>query len=209
MKASDKLLLNNKSWAQERKMSDPEFFKRLARNQQPEFLWIGCSDSRVPANQITGTDAGEIFVHRNIANLFVPNDANVLTVLAYAVSVLKVKHVIVCGHHGCGGVRAAMSDDDLGDIGKWLSSIREIYAANPDQLHSLPIEERANRLCELSVLKQIQNLCETPIIRQAWATGGGPILHGWVYGMSDGILRELASAGPEGTTTTLPRPTTA
>jgi carbonic anhydrase len=198
MKASDRLLLSNKSWAHERTLSDPEFFARLAKDQRPEFLWIGCSDSRVPANQITGTDAGEIFVHRNIANVFVPTDLNLLSVLQYAVDVLEVRHVIVCGHYGCGGVRASMSPANMGVISHWLRAIRDVHEAHDDELQALDPERRANRLCELNVLKQVDRLRKTSIIEDAWSKRGGPWLHGWIYGLHDGRLRELAALEPGG-----------
>jgi carbonic anhydrase len=196
MKTSDRLLLNNKSWVLVRIAEDPDFFKRLAKDQRPEVLWIGCSDSRVPANQITGTGSGEIFVHRNIANLFVPTDLNLLSVLQYAVSVLEVQHVIVCGHYGCGGVRASMSQRSPGEINHWLRSIRDVYEANMDELRPLDVNARAKRLCELNVHKQVERLAQTSVIRDAWEKRGGPWLHGWVYGLEDGRLRELAALEP-------------
>jgi carbonic anhydrase len=196
MNTSDRLLLNNKAWAQERKAADPEFFVRLAADQKPQVLWIGCSDSRVPANQITGTDSGDIFVHRNIANLVIPTDLNLLSVVQYAVEVLEVKHVIVCGHHGCGGVKAAMAPTYIGPISHWLRAIREVHDKNWEDVHSVPPEERANRLCEWSVRDQVKKLATTSIIQEAWHRRRGPTLHGWVYSLSDGILKELTRIEP-------------
>jgi carbonic anhydrase len=199
MRASDKLLLNNKSWVQEINSVDPDYFSRLAAIQTPEFLWIGCSDSRVPANTITGTDPGEIFVHRNIANQVIPGDVNMLSVLQYAVQVLKVKHVIVCGHYGCGGVKASLAPPSLSwPIEQWLGYLREVGAEHRDELAQLPEAERANRLCEHSVRAQVHKLSQVPIIQEAWKTTGGPLLHGWVFGLSDGVLHQLLTVGPGG-----------
>jgi carbonic anhydrase len=196
MRSVDQLLLSNKSWATECKAQDPEFFSRLARDQRPEFLWIGCSDSRVPANQITGTAAGEIFVHRNIANVFVPTDLNLLSVLQYAVEVLEVKHVIVCGHRGCGGVRAAMSPNYMGPISHWLSAIRDVYETHYEAVCAAPEAKRADLLCELNVRAQVEKLAKSSIVQGAWHKRSGPWLHGWVYGLDDGILRELVAVEP-------------
>jgi carbonic anhydrase len=192
MKASDKLLLNNKSWSQEIKELDPNYFARMVAQQRPEFLWIGCSDSRVPANTITGTDPGEIFVHRNVANLCVRDDENMLSVLQYAVDVLEVKHVIVCGHYGCGGVRASLSDTRLsGPIEHWLGHLRDVRVKHFDEIERLTESERADRLCEWNVREQVANLAELPIIQKAWAEHKRPQLHGWVYSLADGVLHEL------------------
>jgi carbonic anhydrase len=196
MKTSDRLLLNNKSWVEERVAEDPDFFKRLAVEQRPEVLWIGCSDSRVPANQITGTGAGEMFVHRNIANVFVPTDLNLLSVMQYAISVLEVQHVIVCGHYGCGGVRAAMSPRNSGELSHWLRSIRDVYEEKLADLRHLDPTTRGNRLCELNVLKQVERLAQTSVVKDAWQKRRGPWLHGWVYGLEDGRLRELVALEP-------------
>lgn len=193
-----RLLLQNKAWAQHKNAQDPEFFKRLAQNQSPRFLWIGCSDSRVPADAITGTQPGEIFVHRNIANVVVHTDLNLLSVLAYAVNVLKVEHVIVCGHHGCGGVRAAMSDQDFGLLNEWLRHIKDVCADHQDELKA--IEDavlREDRMVELNVVSQLLNLAKTAIIQRAWQERKGPRLHAWVYDLGDGILHELKTMGPE------------
>ncbi len=192
MKTYETLLLQNKAWAAEQLERDPEYFERLAGQQLPEFLWIGCSDSRVPANEITNTAPGEIFVHRNIANLVVNTDFNMLSVLQYAVTVLKVRHVIVCGHYGCGGIKAAMTNDDLGLINKWLRNIKDIYRFHQQELDSIEnIDERANRLTELNVEEQVMNLGKTSIIQHAWKADQRPTIHGWVYGLKDGILHDL------------------
>lgn len=196
MKATDRLLLENKSWAQEQRASDPSFFDRMARDQKPEFLWIGCSDSRVPANQITGTAAGEIFVHRNIANVFVPTDLNLLSVVQYAVEVLQVKHVIVCGHHGCGGVRAAMSPRDMGPISHWLRNIRDVHEAHAEEIAALPEAARVDALAEWNVRAQVTSLAKSSIVQEAWHKGSDLWLHGWVYSLHDGILKELVAVAP-------------
>ncbi len=192
MLAYEKLLLENKAWAKEQNETDPTFFKRLAAQQAPEFLWIGCSDSRVPADKITGTEPGEIFVHRNIANLVVNTDINLLSVLQYAVEVLKVKHIIVCGHYGCGGVKAAMTQHHFGIINHWLKNIKDIYRLHREEVDSLPTEaERVDKLIELNVKEQVFNLAKTSIIQSAWKHEQRPHLHGWVYGLSDGIIKPV------------------
>ena len=169
MHTYEKLLLENKAWAEEQNIKNPTFFKELEAQQTPEFLWIGCSDSRVPANQITGTQPGEIFVHRNIANLVVNTDMNMLSVLQYAVEVLKVKHVIVCGHYGCGGVKAAMGQHHYGIINHWLKNIKDVYRMHREEIDILPTEaERVNRLTEINVTEQVFNLAKTSIIQKAW-----------------------------------------
>lgn len=188
----EKLLLENKTWAKEQQENDPDFFKRLAAQQAPEFLWIGCSDSRVPADKITGTEPGEIFVHRNIANLVVNTDLNLLSVLQYAVEVLKVKHIIVCGHYGCGGIKAAMTQHHFGIINHWLKNIKDIYRFHRDEIDALPTEEeRVNKLTELNVTEQIFNLAKTSIVQSAWKKEKRPQLHGWVYGLHDGIIKPV------------------
>jgi carbonic anhydrase len=197
MKESDRLLLNNKSWAQERRTLDPEFFERSALDQKPSVLWIGCSDSRVPANTVTATDAGDIFVHRNIANVVVATDLNFLSVLQYAVDVLQVKHVVVCGHYGCGGVKAAMARKYVGGpLSHWLRAIRQTYRAHYEEIEALPEAQRFDRLCELNVQAQVNSLLDSSIIQAAWNRGQETWLHGWVYGMSDGLLRELSAVEP-------------
>jgi carbonic anhydrase len=193
MHSYQKLLLENKAWAQEKVEDDPEFFKRLSTLQTPEFLWIGCSDSRVPANEITGTQPGEIFVHRNIANLVIHTDVNLLSVLDYAVVHLKVKHVIVCGHYGCGGVKAAMSNTNFNQVlNMWLRNIKDVYRHNREELNNIPDENlRTDRLTELNVVEQVQRLAKTSIIQKAWKQRNGPDLHGWVYGLKDGLINPV------------------
>lgn len=192
MKSYEKLLLENKAWAKERVEDDPGFFSRLSKVQTPEFLWIGCSDSRVPANEITGTDPGEIFVHRNIANMVIHTDLNLLSVLEYAVVYLKVKHVIVCGHYGCGGVKASMNRHSYGVINKWLRNIKDVYRFHRQELETIEdSDKRADRLVELNVREQVMNLAKTSIIQSAWQKEQRPHLHGWVYGLEDGIIKPV------------------
>ena len=193
----EKLLAENKAWATEQVKKDPEFFNRLSHIQTPEFLWIGCSDSRVPADKITGTQPGEIFVHRNIANMVVHTDLNLLSVLEYAVVVLKVKHIIVCGHYGCGGVRAAMEKTSLGIINKWLRNIKDVYHKHFDEVNAETDEEaKSNKLVELNVQEQVMNLVKTSIIQKAWKHEQRPHLHGWVYGLKDGIIKPVCEITP-------------
>ncbi|MGE0082418.1 MAG: carbonate dehydratase [Thiohalomonadaceae bacterium] len=186
------LLDNNRRWAEAVTRDDPEFFPALARQQTPEYLWIGCADSRVPANELLGLLPGDVFVHRNVANMVVHTDFNCLTVLQYAVDVLKVKHIIVCGHYGCGGVKAAMEKKDHGLIDNWLRNIKDIYHQYADRIAQLPTQEqRADRLCELNVRAQVGNVCHTTIVQNAWARGQPLSVHGWIYGIKDGLLRDL------------------
>ena len=192
MQAFEKLLLANKAWAQDQLELDETYFNALASGQQPKFLWIGCADSRVPAESITGAQPGEIFVHRNVANLVIHTDMNLLSVLQYAVEVLKVEHVIVCGHYGCGGVKAAMTHDDLGLINKWLRSIKDVYALHEAEILShVDGPDRVNRLVELNVMAQVQNLVKTSIIQSAWHHEQRPTVHGWVFGLDTGLITEL------------------
>lgn len=192
-----KLLLENKAWAAEKLEKDPEYFSRLAHIQTPEFLWIGCSDSRVPANEITNTQPGEIFVHRNIANMVVHTDLNMISVLEYAVNVLKVKHVIVCGHYGCGGVKASLTRNSLGIINKWLRNIKDVYRFHQDEIDQLPsIDHKVNRMVELNVQEQVLNLAKTSIIQKAWKEHQAPHLHGWVYDLHDGIINPICDMKP-------------
>jgi carbonic anhydrase len=193
MSPIEKLLLENKAWAEEIKADDPGYFERLAHLQTPKFLWIGCSDSRVPADKITGTQPGEIFVHRNIANLVIHTDVNVLSVLDYAVNHLKVEHVIVCGHYGCGGVKAAMTNHDFKYVlNMWLRNIKDVYRLYSDELMTIrDDEQRADRLVELNVREQVMHLAKTSIIQRAWVKDRRPQLHGWVYGLKDGIINPV------------------
>jgi carbonic anhydrase len=193
MQSYEKLLLENKAWASEKVSEDPEYFQRLAKLQTPEFLWIGCSDSRVPADRITGTQPGEIFVHRNIANMVVNTDVNLLSVLDYAVNHLKVKHVIVCGHYGCGGVKAASTQSDFKPVlNMWLRNIKDVYRLHREELDTIKNEEqRVDRLVELNVREQVNNLSKTSIIQRAWQQSNKPHLHGWVYGLKDGIIKPV------------------
>lgn len=194
----ERLLLQNKAWSEEKIQRDKHYFERLAHQQKPKFLWIGCSDSRVPANEITGTDPGEVFVHRNIANMVVHTDLNMLAVLQYAVEYLKVEHIIVCGHYGCGGVDAAVSHKSFGLINKWLRNIKEVYKNHQEEVDQNPThEERVNKLVELNVLEQCQDLIKTSIIQKAWKTRDAPEVHGWVYGLSNGLINELITIKPD------------
>jgi carbonic anhydrase len=198
MNQYQKLLLQNKEWSEEMREKDQKFFSRLANQQQPKFLWIGCSDSRVPANEVTGTDPGEIFVHRNIANMVVHTDLNMLSVLQYAVEVLKVEHVIVCGHYGCGGVKAAFEKQNLGLINKWLRNIKEVYKMYADEIDAIETEhDKLHRLVELNVIEQCNDLLKTSIIQRAWKAEKRPVVHGWVYGLEDGLIKELITIEPD------------
>jgi len=192
MLSYEKLLADNKNWAQEQLQTDPEFFKRLENQQSPEFLWIGCSDSRVPPDKITKTQPGEMFIHRNIANMVVNTDLNLLSVLQYAVEVLKVKHVIVCGHYGCGGVKAAMGNQQLGIIDNWLKEIKDVYRSCRSEVDELQTEgEKFDRLVEINIREQVINLAKTSIIQTAWKNEQRPQLHGWVYRLGDGIIKPV------------------
>ncbi len=193
MTSYEKLLLENKAWAKEQIENDPEFFKRLSSLQTPEFLWIGCSDSRVPADKITGTQPGEIFVHRNIANIVVHTDVNLLSVLDFAVNHLKVNHVIVCGHYGCGGIKAAMTNHDYKYVlNMWLRNIKDVYRLHREELAAIADEEqRTDRLVELNVREQVMHLSKTSIIQRAWKNEQRPQLHGWVYGLKDGLIKPV------------------
>lgn len=193
MKSYELLLEHNKRWADDKINLHPEFFKQLQDVQTPEFLWIGCSDSRVPPNEITQTHPGEIFIHRNIANLVVNTDVNVLSVLEYAVHHLKVKHIIVCGHYGCGGVKAATTNHNLKQVlNMWLRNIKDIYRIHRVELDAIENEDnRVDRLVELNVQEQVMNLAKTSIIQRAWKEGNKPHLHGWVYGLKDGVIKPV------------------
>lgn len=192
MEKYNKLLLQNRAWVEQQLEVDKDFFNRLVNVQTPEFLWIGCSDSRVPANQITGTSPGEIFVHRNIANMVVHTDMNMLSVLAYAVDVLKVKHIIVCGHYGCGGVLAAMGNKQYGLIDNWLRHIKDIYRLHYKELDDITdLKQRGRRFVELNVIEQVHDLGKTSIVQQAWQNKQPLYLHGWVYDLHDGLIKDL------------------
>ncbi len=193
MQPFEKLLLENKAWAAEKIAEDESYFKRLAEIQTPEFLWIGCSDSRVPANEITGTQPGEIFVHRNIANLVVNTDVNLLSVLSYAVGHLKVKSVVVCGHYGCGGIKAALTSKDYRPVlNMWLRNIKDVHRLYREELDVITDEDKkADRLTELNVREQVFNLAKTSIIQRSWRKNEGPDLHGWVYSLHDGLIRPV------------------
>jgi carbonic anhydrase len=185
------LFENNRRWAAMQTARQPDFFPTLAAQQAPDYLWIGCSDSRVPANQIVDLIPGELFVHRNVGNVVVHTDLNCLSVLQYAVDVLKVKHVIVCGHYGCGGVRAAHERLTLGLVDNWLRHVQDIATLHRDTLQQVPLESRIDRLCELNAIEQARHVCETTIVRDAWARGQALSVHAWIYGLKDGRLRDL------------------
>jgi carbonic anhydrase len=186
------LISNNRAWAAKMVAADPGFFTRLTRQQSPKYLWIGCSDSRVPANEIVGLDPGELFVHRNVANVVVHTDLNCLSVIQYAVDVLKVEHVMVCGHYGCSGVVAALRGSKLGLIDNWLRHVQDVMDKNAGELARVPDEQgRANKLCELNVIEQVLNVCETTVVQAAWSRGQKVAVHGWIYGLVDGLVRDL------------------
>ena len=193
MKDLKRLLEQNRAWAESIKASNPEFFPELAKQQSPKFLWIGCSDSRVPATQLVGLVPGEMFVHRNVANMVVHTDFNCLSVMQYAIDVLKVQHIIVCGHHGCGGVKAAMDNAQLGLIDNWLRHVQDVLNEHQDLLSNISDEsKRLDRLCELNVIEQVLNVGRTSIVQSAWERGQELTVHGWIYGLENGLLRDLA-----------------
>ncbi len=185
------LFANNRVWAATMTADDPHFFERLIGAQTPEYLWIGCSDSRVPANEIVGLRAGEVFVHRNVANVVVHTDLNCLSVLQYAVDILRVKHVIVCGHYGCGGVKASLEGARHGLVDNWLRHVMDVNEKHAAEIGALPEDERLNRLCELNVVEQAMNICQTTIVEDVWARGQELTVHGVIYGLHDGLLRDL------------------
>ena len=193
MKTLKHLFDRNLAWADEIKEKDPEFFSKLSMQQAPEYLWIGCSDSRVPANQIVNLPPGEVFVHRNIANVVVHTDLNCLSVIQYAVDVLKVKHIVVCGHYGCGGVEAAMGHTEYGLIDNWLHHIKDVSRFNADKLKGLEYAEKLDLLCELNVTEQVMNVCSTSIVQSAWSKGAQLSVHGWIYNIKNGILKDLGA----------------
>ncbi|HEV2704960.1 MAG TPA: carbonate dehydratase [Pyrinomonadaceae bacterium] len=187
------LLANNRQWSRQIRETDPDFFNKLSRQQTPEYLWIGCSDSRAPATHLVGLAPGELFVHRNVANVVVHTDLNCLSVLQFAVDALRVKHVIVCGHYGCGGVQAALLNSKLGLIDNWLRHVQDVAQKHVAILESAGADEHARlrRLCELNVIEQVSNVCQTTIVEQAWERGQQLVVHGWIYGLEDGLLRDL------------------
>ena len=200
MPSLDHLFANNRAWSERLRRSDPEFFPRLSRQQRPQYLWIGCADSRVPANEIVGLLPGELFVHRNIANVVVHSDLNCLSVMQFAVDVLNVRHIIVCGHYGCSGVSAALLDQRVGLADNWLRHVKDVHAkhdARVDGIADLP--KRLDHLCELNVIEQVANVAQTTIVRDAWSRGHQLSVHGWIYGLADGLVRDLS--------TTVSRPT--
>ncbi|TLU66414.1 carbonate dehydratase [Thalassotalea litorea] len=189
---TQQLLSNNRQWAEKKCLDDPEFFHRLAAQQHPDYLWIGCSDSRVPANDIVGLEPGELFVHRNIANAVQATDYNCLSVLQYAVDVLKVKHIIVCGHYGCGGVQAAMSNQEHGLVDSWLRQVKDVYVKHNSEIDALRFrDQKINRLCELNVIEQVNNLAKMKVLQHAWNRGQEVAIHGWIYSICDGQIKDL------------------
>ena len=200
MKVLKNLFDKNKKWAENVKKSDPDFFIKLSKQQSPEILWIGCADSRVPASEIVDMEPGTIFVHRNIANVVVHTDLNCLSVIQYAVDVLKVKHIIVCGHYGCGGIKAAMENECHGLIDNWLRHIKDVYRYHQDKIDAQQTEkEKYNLLCELNIIEQVGNICHTTIVQNAWKDGQELAIHGWIYSLEDGLLKDLnvCVTGPE------------
>lgn len=191
MKTLKHLFDRNVAWATSVTEKDPEFFSRLSRQQAPEYLWIGCSDSRVPANQIVNLPPGEVFVHRNIANVVVHTDLNCLSVIQFAVEVLNVRHIIICGHYGCGGIKAAMEDQQLGLIDNWLGHVRDVIRFNADRFEGLTQDQKLDLLCELNVKEQVTNICNTTIVQNAWKQGRELTVHGWIYNIENGILKDL------------------
>jgi carbonic anhydrase len=192
MRVLSELFANNRAWAADMTRQDPDFFSRLSRQQAPKYLWIGCSDSRVPANQIVGLPPGEMFVHRNVANVVVHADLNCLSTIQFAVEVLRVSHIIVCGHYGCGGVLAALRDDKLGLVDNWLRHVQDVRWKHQAQLDALPSDsERRSRLCELNVIEQVVNVSQTTVVRDAWSRGQELAVHGWIYDVRDGLLQDL------------------
>jgi carbonic anhydrase len=198
MRVLSHLFANNRAWAAEISRHEPEFFAGLSRQQAPPYLWIGCSDSRVPANQIVGLRPGEMFVHRNVANVVVHTDLNCLSVLQYAVEVLQIRDVIVCGHYGCGGVLAALHDDKLGLIDNWLRHVQDVRWKHRAQLNALATEAvRHHRLCELNVIEQVVNVSQTTVVREAWSRGQAVVVHGWIYDIHDGLLHDLGMSATD------------
>lgn len=193
MKTLEHLLENNLAWAESIKKEDPQFFTRLSKQQAPEYLWIGCSDSRVPANQITSLQPGEVFVHRNIANVVVHTDLNCLSVIQFAVEILKVKHIIVCGHYGCGGIKAALENHEHGLIDNWLRHIKDVIRFNAPKFDGHNHDKQLDLLCELNVKEQVKNVCNTTIVKKAWKEGKELSVHGWIYSIENGVLKDLGT----------------
>ena len=191
METLDHLFENNRKWSESVRQVQPEFFLELARQQSPKYLWIGCADSRVPANQIVGLMPGELFVHRNVANLVVHTDLNCLSVMQFAVDMLKVRHIIVCGHYGCGGVGAAFRRERLGLSDNWLRHVQDVHQQHEQALANVPEAQAVDRLCELNVIEQVSNVCRTTIVQDAWARGQELAVHGWIYGLHGGLLQDL------------------
>ncbi len=192
MKTLNHLFENNQAWAQRVELESPGFFKKLSEQQAPEYLWIGCSDSRVPANDIVGLLPGELFVHRNVANLVLHSDINCLSVLQYAIDILKVKHIIVCGHYGCGGIHTAMNKQKVGFVDNWLRNIKDVYVLHREEIDAIPdIAKRENRMCELNVVEQVRNVCHTTFVQEAWERGQDLTVHGWVYSLRNGRIKDL------------------
>jgi len=194
MRSLSHLIENNRAWSERRRQIDPEFFARLSQQQRPRYLWIGCADSRVPANDIVGLLPGELFVHRNIANVVVHTDLNCLSVLQFAVDVLNIEHIIVCGHYGCSGVSAALQNQRVGLADNWLRHVQDVHSKHETRVAAMPdTPHRIDRLCELNVIEQVANVCQTTIVRDAWERGKELAVHGWVYGLKDGLVRDLGS----------------
>ena len=193
----NQLFENNRAWAADMTRQDPDFFRRLAAQQTPHYLWIGCADSRVPANQIVGLLAGDMFVHRNVANVVVHTDLNCLSAIQFAVDVLRIEHIIVCGHYGCGGVLAALQDNNLGLIDNWLRHVQDVHAKHRAQIDALSAEaEQHARLCELNVIEQVTNVSQTTVVRDAWSRGQSLAVHGWIYDLADGLIKDLGVSVP-------------
>lgn len=192
MRSLSRLFENNRAWSERIRRSDPEFFTELSRQQQPRYLWIGCADSRVPANEIVGLRPGELFVHRNVANVVVHSDLNCLSVMQFAVDVLKIEHIIVCGHYGCSGVSVALQEKRVGLADNWLRHVQDVHSKHGARLALMPdMSKRIDRLCELNVIEQVVNVCQTTVVRDAWDRGQELAVHGWVYGLKDGLVRDL------------------
>jgi len=202
MSSLDHLFANNRAWSERLRRSDPEFFPRLSRQQRPQYLWIGCADSRVPANEIVGLLPGELFVHRNVANVVVHSDLNCLSVMQFAVDVLNVRHIIVCGHYGCSGVSAALLDQRVGLADNWLRHVKDVHAKHDARVEAIAeLPKRLDHLCELNVIEQVANVGQTTIVRDAWSRGHQLSIHGWIYGLADGLVRDLSTTVSSSTET--------